>query len=140
VIIQEREIKKIAYSDLNARQKETFNFQKLSAVLADYGFATIQLNDDWQGADFIAQHIDGDLFLKVQLKGRLTFAKKYKGKNLFVAFHYQDSWYLYDHDELLTVFLENTNIGNTDSWIHSGAYSFNVLSKKQIGQLERFRI
>lgn len=32
---------KITYADLNARQKETFNFQKVSAVLADYGFACI---------------------------------------------------------------------------------------------------
>jgi hypothetical protein len=35
-------------------------------VLADYGFLTMRLSDDWQGADFIAQHIDG-AFLKVQL-------------------------------------------------------------------------
>jgi hypothetical protein len=27
---------KVVYADLNARQKENFNFQKVSAILADY--------------------------------------------------------------------------------------------------------
>ena len=44
-------LKQIKYRRLNARQKENFNFQKLSAVLADYGFVTFRLSDDWQGAD-----------------------------------------------------------------------------------------
>ena len=87
-------MEKIDYGGLNARQKETFNFQKVSAVFAEYGFATIKLNDDWQGADFIAQHIDGQTYLKVQLKGRLTFSKKYVGKDLFVCFPYDHQWYL----------------------------------------------
>ena len=60
-------MKKILYKNLNAKQKETFNFQKVSAVLADYGYACIRLNDDWNGADFIAQHIDGLNYLKIQL-------------------------------------------------------------------------
>jgi hypothetical protein len=47
-------LKKVLYSRLNARQKENFNFQKVSAILADYGFVTLWLSDDWQGADFIA--------------------------------------------------------------------------------------
>jgi hypothetical protein len=66
---------KVAYSDLSARQKENFNFQKISAVLADYGFATIRLSDDWNGADFLALHRDGET-LKIQLKGRLTPSTK----------------------------------------------------------------
>lgn len=62
--------KKIQYVDLNARQKENYNFQKIAASLAEYGYSCMWLNDDWQGADFIANHIDGVEFLKVQLKGR----------------------------------------------------------------------
>ena len=52
--------KKIKYGSLNNRQKESYNFQKVSSILAEYGFVTMKLNDDWQGADFIAQHIDGN--------------------------------------------------------------------------------
>lgn len=95
------ELKKIQYSKLNPRQKENYNYQKFSAVLADYGFVTMRLSDDWQGADFIAQHISGELFLKVQLKSRLTFCKSYKGKNIHIAFRRKNHWYLYAHDELL---------------------------------------
>ncbi|AOF82135.1 hypothetical protein BSY238_1960 [Methyloversatilis sp. RAC08] len=75
----------VQYASLNARQKKSYNFQKVSGVLADYGFTTIRLSDDWQGADFIAQHIDGQQFVKAQLKGRCTLAKKYMGKDLYIV-------------------------------------------------------
>jgi len=58
-------LKHIDYVSLNSRQKENFNFQKVSGVLADYGFSTVRLTQDWRGADFIAQHSDGVTFLKV---------------------------------------------------------------------------
>jgi hypothetical protein len=58
----------IRYETLNARQKEIFNFQKLSATLADYGFNCIKLADDWGGADFIAYHVITTTTLKIQLK------------------------------------------------------------------------
>ena len=51
---------KINYDDLNPRQQEAYNFQKAASVLADYGFNCIKLADDWQGADFLAYHNDGD--------------------------------------------------------------------------------
>src|SRR6266404_9090347 len=101
---------RIQYENLNARQNENYNFQKVSAVLAEYGFVTLRLSDDWQGADFIAQHIDGETFLKVQLKGRLTFDRRYEGKNLYVAFAHRGSWYLYPHDELLQIVLRQMDI------------------------------
>jgi hypothetical protein len=75
---------KIRYEDLNSRQKENFNFQKVAAHLADYGFNCLRLSDDWQGADFIACHIDGNTSLKVQLKGRLNIDKKYYGKDIYI--------------------------------------------------------
>jgi hypothetical protein len=79
-------MKHIQYSDLNSRQREIFNFQKVAAILADYGFNCIKLADDWQGADFLAYHIDGNNMLRVQLKARLSIDRKYMGKNLFMAF------------------------------------------------------
>ena len=77
---------KIAYEGLNARQKENYNFQKVSAVLADYGYVTIRLSDDWQGFGFIAYHVDGMQSLKVQLKGRLTVYTKYQDKGIWICF------------------------------------------------------
>jgi hypothetical protein len=134
------ELKRIRYADLNARQKENYNFQKISAVLADFGFVTLRLTDDWQGADFIAQHIDGETFLKVQLKGRLTFGKKYIGKDLYVAFKDGETWYLYPHDELLMVVLKETNVSNTESWQKQGGYSFPGLSQQITSLLEPYKI
>lgn len=135
-------LNKIVYSKLNSRQKETYNFQKVSSILADYGFATIKLNDDWQSADFIAQHIDGITFLKVQLKSRLTFSEKYKGKNIFISFPYKDNWYLADHDELLNIFLKKykNEMAASKSWTESGGYSWGTLSKTHLDILEEYKL
>ena len=92
--------RRIQYGRLNSRQQESYNFQKISGVLADYGFTTIRLSSDWKGADFIAQHRDDKTYLKVQLKGRLTLAKKYRKKDIWIGFPYGDSWYLVPHDEM----------------------------------------
>jgi len=137
-------IEKVSYSELNARQKESYNFQKVSSILADYGFTTMLLNNDWQGADFIAQNINSDFFLKVQLKGRLTFSKKYIGKDIFIAFpslieSYQN-WYLFPHDDLLSIFLNDFKLGASKSWVEEGLYSFNRLSNKQIELLKQYKL
>ena len=118
----------INYSNLNAKQKEAYNFQKLSGILADYGFITIRLSDDWQSADFIAQHIDGTQFFKVQLKGRLYFSKIYENKEIYIAFPDNGSWYLYPHDEVLSLILKKKNVGSTQSWIENGIYHFPKMS------------
>ena len=134
------ELKKIEYCNLNARQKENYNFQKISALLADYGFATIRLSDDWNGADFLALHIDGVTTLKVQLKPRLTFGKKYVGKDLWICFPSSDHWYLYPHDKLLEKVLKETTLGESQSWIEAGLYSFNRLGRNATIWLEAHRI
>lgn len=97
----------IPYSQLNSRQQENYNFHKVAARLADYGFNCLRLTDDWQGADFIACHIDGQTFLKVQLKGRLCLDKKYIGKDIHVAFLHGDDCFLYPHDELLATVISS---------------------------------
>jgi hypothetical protein len=118
----------ISYLNLNSRQKENFNYQKLSAVLADYGYVTHRLSDDWQGADFIAQHISEDRFLKVQLKSRLSFDRKYQGKEIWIAFPDKGGWYVFPHDEILNELLAESNVSNTSSWAEKGIYSFPVIS------------
>jgi hypothetical protein len=133
------ELHKIAYADLNPRQKENFNFQKVSAILADYGYVTFRLSDDWQGADFIALHISGEV-LRVQLKGRLTFDRKYQGKGLYVAFAYGETWYLYPHDEALAKILQKPKISTSQSWQKRGNYHFPHLSAQLLAMLEPYSI
>jgi hypothetical protein len=134
--------KRVNYSELNARQQESFNFQKVSAVLADFGYSTMKLSDDWEGADFIAMHYSDKSILKVQLKGRITFDKKYMGKDLFICFEDKttSTWYLYPHDELCDKFSQSRNFKNTISWTKNEMYSFSKLSKNDILELEKYSL
>jgi len=131
---------KIVYEQLNSRQKENFNFQKVAAHLADYGFNSLRLSDDWQGADFIACHIDGSKFLKVQLKGRLGFDVKYSGKDIHIAFCAEGTWYLYPHDEVRDLFLAEGLMAGSKSWDEGGGYSWPNLSVKIRALLQKYAI
>jgi len=114
--------KQVSYTNLNARQKELFNFQKIAATFADCGFDCIKLADDWQGADFIAYNVTDGTTLKVQLKSRLTIdRKKYGGKDkdIWMAFPHGRSpvkyWYLVQHDRLVE------KVGKDTKWLTSNS-------------------
>lgn len=93
-------LEKVDYKLLNARQKENYNYQKIAALLAEYGYTTYRMHDDYNGSDFHAVHINGKV-LKVQLKGRVSIHKKYLGKDIFIAFcNIGNEWYLYPHDSI----------------------------------------
>ena len=131
---------RIRYSELNSRQKENYNFQKVAAVLADYGFNCIKLSDDWLGADFLAYHKDGNSTLKVQLKSRLGIAKKYLGKDLYIAFPANHSWCLIEHDVLVKLVGELTNWLNTPSWTKEGAYTSMSPSAALLARLREYTL
>lgn len=134
--------KKIEYSNLNARQKENFNFQMVAATLAEYGYSCMWLNDDWQGADFIANHINGTEFLKVQLKSRLSIYKKYVGKNIHIAFRYMGDTYIYPHDEVMNMIFENLpTTARRNSWLIKGGFSWpNPMSKMLALEMEKYKL
>ena len=133
-------LQRIRYQNLSAKQQEIYNFQKISGVLADYGFNCIKLHDDWQGADFIAYHKDGEQVLKVQLKGRLTIAKKYRNKELNMAFRVKETWYLLPHDELVKAVGQTTRWLHTDSWIQKGEYHSGKPSKTLLERLSKYTL
>ena len=131
--------KRVEYTTLNSRQMETFNFQKVSGLLAEYGYATLRLTDDWNGADFLAVHVNGITTLRVQLKGRLTFRQKYMKKNLWLCFRYDGLVCLYPHDTLLTHTLKVTNIARTKSWLKpDGGYSFRTPPEALVTALKKY--
>ncbi|HXB63067.1 MAG TPA: hypothetical protein VNU94_09495 [Acidobacteriaceae bacterium] len=134
------DFKRITYKELGSRHQEAYNFQKVSAVLADFGFATIRLTSDWEGADFIAQHLDGKTFLKIQLKGRLTFGKKYRDKDIYVCFRQDDDWYLYPHDEVLEQLLQRGLFSGTTSWEVAGGYDIPRIPNHLKELFEPYRI
>lgn len=138
--------KSVPYDQLNAAQKENYNYHKVSARLADYGYTTIRLYDDFQGADFIAKDVQGKELLKVQLKGRLTFDKKYhrRGENedpIYIAFRDGEEWYLYPHDELFDQVVDQLGIiAGTDAWKQKGTYHIKTPSNAQKRLLKPYRI
>lgn len=118
-------LKKIKYTELNSKQMENYNFHKVASALADYGFNSLRLNDDWQGADFIA--INGDDMMKIQLKGRFTVDKKYINKEIYIAFIENDVIKLYRHDDAVAALSDN--IKNSSSWSEFGGYSWGKTPK-----------
>lgn len=131
---------RIEYADLKAKQKENFNAMKLGALLADFGFVSMKLSDDWLGADILASHVDGKAILRIQLKGRFTFEKKYIGKDLWVAFRDSDGWYLYPHDTVLEAIRGSGRLDGTISWDEKGGYSFPYLTPQLKELLEPYRL
>jgi len=114
-----------------------YNFHKVAARLADYGFTSMWLNNDWKGADFIAVHNDGMTDIKVQLKGGLSFDKKYLGKNIFICFRDNDDVYLYPHDEILEIIEHRIS---DKRWLAKGSYFATKLTKVNVELLAPYRI
>jgi len=135
-----QQFQRVEYSDLNGKQKEIFNFQKVAATLADYGFNCIKLADDWQGADFLAYHFKGETTLKVQLKARIYVDKKYCDKDIWLAFPHDGFWYLIKHDELCTKVGEHTDWHKSRSWIEKGSYNSVSINPGLLDSLKEFKL
>lgn len=132
--------KKIAYDKLNARQREQFNFQKIAATLADYGFNCIKLSDDWQGADFLAYHVDGTTTLRVQLKSRVAIMQKYCGKNIWMAFPHDEVWYLIEHDRLVEKVGANTTWLTSSAWLDGHEYKSKSINPELLASLADYKL
>ena len=131
------ELTKIEDRTLNAKAQETYNFHKMAAILADYGYNCLWLNDDWNGADCIAVHIDGISDFKIQLKGSISFARKYLAKNIYIAFFEQGDLYIYPHDYILGQ-VENNIADKT--WLEKGTYFQTKITKKFREILEPYKV
>ena len=136
----EMKLQRVEYNELSPKQKEIYNFQKIAGVLAEYGFNCIKLDDDWQGADFLAYHKARSQTLRVQLKARLSIAKKYIGKDLYMAFPVDGIWYLLPHDQLVDIAHAVTPWMDTQSWVERGGYSSGNPSKAMREGLKDFSL
>ena len=112
---------KFKYEELNSRQKENVNYHRIAYELSKYGYNSMRLNDDYQGADFIALHTSGEI-IRVQLKSRFTLSKKYIGKDLYIAFIEGDDAKIFEHDKALPLLRESTL--KTESWAIRGGHSW----------------
>lgn len=131
---------RVDYKDLTAKQKEAFNFAKLSAVLADYGFSCTRVVDDDKGPDFVAYHAPSGRMLPVQQKSALSVHKVYEGKGLWIAFHVDQIWYLLEHDRLRDFVAELTNMLNTATAEREGRIFSHRPPKRLLAALEPYRM
>src|SRR4051812_25891720 len=97
---------KVEYSDLNAKQQEVYNFQHIANLLAKYGYAAYPIRDDWNGGDMFARHMKTGEPMTVQIKGRVTFDRKYMAKKLWIGFPSAERAYVYPHDQVLEDYLK----------------------------------
>ncbi len=137
----QKTFQKINYESLTPKQQENYNFHWISAILAEYGFVSFRLSNDWLGADFIAHHNDGETFIKVQLKGRFTLAQKYINKNIYIAFPNNGEWYLFPHDKMFVEYSEMSNFTNTRAWTEQKqAHSKGTINKALMPLLAPYKI
>ncbi len=114
----------------NINNKDTNIFKKISAKPADHGFRSMWLNKDWQGADFIATHINDDKTLKILLKNNFSLNKKYIDQNIHICFIHENNIYLYPHDLILQQIENNHNNKITikeNQYISSNIFQNNIL-------------
>ncbi len=122
-------INKVDYTKLNSKQQEQHLFQKCSAILADYGYATIKLSDDWEGADFIAISQTSGEFFKVQLKGRFTIARRYEGKDVYIAYpidRNSGQWCIFPHDVIVGLLRKAGKYLDSKSWTKGKGGDYHV--------------
>lgn len=114
----------VPYGSLNSRQKENYNVHKVAARLADFGFTSLRLTDDFEGADVVALHVDGETMLRVQLKSRMAVNRTYGGKGIHIAFRLDDRIFLYPHDEMVARLEAAGRMVATSSWNEVGRYDW----------------
>ncbi|MBT4030131.1 MAG: hypothetical protein HOH31_05035 [Campylobacteraceae bacterium] len=98
-IVLKNKLRKI--NKLTSNVKIENRFKKVSAKLADHGFRSMWLKEDWQGVDFIASHINGEKTLKIILENNFSLNQNYMNQNIHICFINNNDIYLYPHDLIL---------------------------------------
>jgi hypothetical protein len=138
---------KVEYSKLNGKQQEVHNFHQIAARLAQYGYATYAIRDDWNGGDMIARHmIDAKKpTLTIQVKGRLTFSKKYIGKELWEAFPLSNRIFVFPHDAVLMRYLalrdsQRKPLDDNDAWKTGGTVHWGRPTADLLGLVKSYEL
>ena len=131
---------RVDFDKLNTCDKRQYDYFKVSAALADYGYFSQGLLTADEHEDFIACNYSGTFQLSVLLKSRLTLASNLEHQKLHIAFYERGYWYVYPHDDVLTFACQTSAITNTTSWRQKGIYTFPQLTEKYRHFLEPWRL
>ena len=118
--------------------REIIQRNELTTLLLRQGYNVFLPVYD-EGIDLIAhREADDDLKL-VQQKSRWTIARKYVGRNIWIAFRDRDEWFLAPHDELVA-FAEGAGYTATSSWNEKGIYHMATMSRDLRERCMKFRL
>ena len=137
--------KKVKYDSLKTtKQKEIYNFQKVSAIFVDYGYSVTPLRDDAEFADFVAVPFIRDEKtepLWVQLKSGFTVRKEYLDKNLYICFfeRKEKMWYLYPHDDFYKKY-EDKFQKKAKTWDKTHKYEMDFIPSFVKHELDNYKI
>lgn len=145
-ILETLGIQEIEYKELTNKEKELYNYNRLAAVLAKYGMECHWIINDTNGADIVAYRAprkaedSHTMTLKIQLKSRFSYNKKYNQEDLYIAFPDGDDWYLIPQESIS----EDKSLipekwRTCESW-ESGNYHVAQLSKDMKTKLKRYKI
>ena len=81
---------------------------------------------------------DDDLKL-IQQKSRWTIARKYVGRNIWIAFRDRREWFIAPHEELVR-FAEAAGYTATESWTERGSYHVKAMSRDLRERCEKYRL
>lgn len=128
---------KVTFDRMGLKEKEVYNYYSFAVKLAEYGFQLVPVHNDWKGADLIAISKHQTDLLKIQLKGSFYLDRNFIGRDIFIAFVYENEYYLYPHDDIYSKFKYKL----TDKkWIKNGTYFSTKLTKEIRSFLEEYRI
>lgn len=124
-------------SKYRSQVREVINRNSLVSLALAKGYnAFLPVYDG--GIDFILYNEGtGDTKL-IQLKGRWMIDRKYIGRNIWLAFHDDGSWYVAPHDEMVK-HAEAYGYTKTASWIEGNTYNVKSLSKQMRADLAAYR-
>ena len=102
--------------------REVINRNVVVSLALEQGFnAFLPVYDG--GVDFILYRESDGAIRKVQLKGRWMIDKKYRGRDIWMAFPIGADWYLMPHDVMLEHAEADGKTLKSASWTDGGAYS-----------------
>lgn len=117
---------------------EVIQRNELTTLLLQQGYNVFLPVYD-HGIDLIAHRESDDDVKLVQQKSRWTIARKYLGRNIWIAFRSDGAWFLAPHDEMVRL-ADAAGYTKTPSWIEAGLYHRKALSRSLREQCLHYRL